>query len=352
MRDDDAPDIKAGANAITSVTNKIWALETSRRSFAQIAKVQYHQRFPNPKHLTWEAASSYMRVGATAYRMLMGWEAHTVPRGDVVLVRGPTGGLVVMALQVVKAEGGIPIDMIAAGEVDPVLSRVFPFEGVRDAHEEKFMVERFARPSIFAAVGLFWCVLFTFAALYPGYSHYNRAISELGAFGAPHQLAWNLVGFIAPGLLLAIGGAGVAMAIDGRRSALWWMLIASGIGFAGTGILPAEMHHGSPLMRSPWTIGHVLMTFVSGIPWVVAAFMLASHVKRHSSLQHLSVLSRIWSVLALVSLVFNPISPAIPFFSDKPGLAQRIAFAAYFGWFLAIGLMFLTVHRKTRQQNA
>ncbi|MDP3617930.1 MAG: DUF998 domain-containing protein [Rhodoferax sp.] len=213
------------------------------------------------------------------------------------------------------------------------------------------MVERFARPSIFVAVGLFWCALFLFAALYPGYSHYTKAISELGAFGAPHSLTWNLVGFVAPGFLLALGGAGVANAIDGRRSSLWWLLVASGIGFAGTGILPAEMYRGSPLMQSPWTIGHVLMTFVSGIPWVAAAFVLASHVRRHGTWQRFSKSSRLLSLLALVSLIFNAASRAIPFFSDKPGLAQRVAFAVYFGWFLAVGLMFLTAPRQAQQHN-
>ena len=214
------------------------------------------------------------------------------------------------------------------------------------------MVERFARPSIIAAVILFWCALFTFAALYPGYSHYHRAISELGAFGTPHSLAWNLLGFIIPGLLLALGGAGVATAIVGRRSALGWLLVASGLGFAGAGFVPAEMQHGSPLMQSPWTLGHLLMTLVSGLPWVVATFVLASRVKRHSTWQPFSRASLILSLLALASFVFNPVSRAIPYFSDKPGLAQRIAFAMYFGWFLAVGLMFLTAPRRAQHQNA
>ena len=105
------------------------------------------------------------------------------------------------------------------------------------------MTERFAGAAGVAAVVVFWTSLFVFAAWYPGYSHYTKAISELGAFGAPHALAWNLTGFILPGVLLAVSGAGLAEAVDesARRTALFWLLLMSGLGFAGTGIIQAEM---------------------------------------------------------------------------------------------------------------
>src|SRR5690606_14267867 len=113
MWDDDAPDIQAGADPITSTSNKIWGYEENWGSFAQFAKVQYHQCFPKPKQLTWEAAAAYMLVGATAYRMLMGWDPHTVREGDPVLIWGATGGLGVMATQITKAKGGVPIAVVS-----------------------------------------------------------------------------------------------------------------------------------------------------------------------------------------------------------------------------------------------
>ena len=72
---------------------RIWGYETNWGSFAQFTRVQAHQCLPKPKHLTWEAAAAYMLVGATAYRMLMGWPPHQVETGDVVLVWGGAGGL-------------------------------------------------------------------------------------------------------------------------------------------------------------------------------------------------------------------------------------------------------------------
>ena len=56
-----------------------------------------------------------MLVGATAYRMLCGWEPHTVRENDVVLVWGGPGGLGCQAIQIVRARGGIPV-AVASGE--------------------------------------------------------------------------------------------------------------------------------------------------------------------------------------------------------------------------------------------
>ena len=60
-----------------------------------------------------------------------------------------------------------------------------------------------------AATGLFAAALGLFAALDPAYSHLTNAVSELGVVGAPSQLAWNLIGFIAVGVLLAAFGRGL-----------------------------------------------------------------------------------------------------------------------------------------------
>jgi hypothetical membrane protein len=114
------------------------------------------------------------------------------------------------------------------------------------------MNERVAGLAGVAAVAVFWIALFAFAASYPRYSHSTKAISELGVFGAPHALAWNVIGYIVPGMLLAICGAGLATAIDrsGRRTAFYWLLVVSGLGLAGTGVFPAEMRDGQSSCQS------------------------------------------------------------------------------------------------------
>ena len=113
MWDRNAPDIQAGADPITSSSNKIWGYEENWGSFAQFTLVDDYQCFPKPPQLSWEAASAYMLVGATAYRMLAGWPGHTVREGDPVLIWGGAGGLGSMAIQITREMGGIPIAVVS-----------------------------------------------------------------------------------------------------------------------------------------------------------------------------------------------------------------------------------------------
>jgi crotonyl-CoA carboxylase/reductase len=93
---------------------RIWGYETNWGSFAQFTKVQAHQCMPKAPHLTWEAAAAPTLVGATAYRMLLGWPPNTVKEGDPVLVWGGAGGLGSMAIQIVKEFGGLPIAVVSS----------------------------------------------------------------------------------------------------------------------------------------------------------------------------------------------------------------------------------------------
>ena len=110
------PFIVAGGDPITAPSTRIWGYETNWGSFAQFTLVQAHQLLPKPPALSWAAASAYMLVGATAYRMLCGWEPHTVREDDVVLVWGGSGGLGCQAIQVVTAHGGIAVAVASGPE--------------------------------------------------------------------------------------------------------------------------------------------------------------------------------------------------------------------------------------------
>ncbi|MCU0693286.1 MAG: crotonyl-CoA carboxylase/reductase [Polyangiaceae bacterium] len=110
----DCPMVKAGVDPMYSPTFRIWGYETNWGSFAQFTKVQAHQCLPKPKHLTWEAAAAYMLVGATAYRMLMGWDEHALRKGDAALIWGGAGGLGSMAIQIARARGAIPVAVISS----------------------------------------------------------------------------------------------------------------------------------------------------------------------------------------------------------------------------------------------
>src|SRR6187402_3274217 len=89
--------------------------------------------------------------------------------------------------------------------------------------------ERRASACSVLAAAVFWMALAAFGAARADYSQLTKAVSELGAVGAPHAVAWNVLGFIVPGLLLAACGGAIGTAIDGRRGTLRWLLMGSGV---------------------------------------------------------------------------------------------------------------------------
>ena len=114
MWDEDSPFVKAGNDPMFDPSFKIWGYESNWGSFAQFTKVQAHQCLPKAEHLTWEEAAAPTLVGATAYRMLMGWPPNTVKKGDVVLIWGGSGGLGSMAIQIVREMGGVPVAVVSS----------------------------------------------------------------------------------------------------------------------------------------------------------------------------------------------------------------------------------------------
>jgi crotonyl-CoA carboxylase/reductase len=107
------PWVTSGKDPMLAPSARIWGYETNFGSFGQFTIAQAHQVLPKAPHLTWEQAAAPTLVGTTAYRMLFGWEGHTVQRDDVVLIWGGSGGLGSQAIQLVKAHGGIPVAVVS-----------------------------------------------------------------------------------------------------------------------------------------------------------------------------------------------------------------------------------------------
>ena len=68
------------------------------------------------------------------------------------------------------------------------------------------------------AAGVFWIALVAFGAARADYNQLTKAVSELGAVGASHAFAWNILGFIVPGLLLAAGFMAVCSVVARVRN--------------------------------------------------------------------------------------------------------------------------------------
>jgi crotonyl-CoA carboxylase/reductase len=112
--DVEAKEIQDGLDPGFHDSYRIWGYETNWGSFAQFTKVQAHQCMPKAPQLTWEQAAAPTLVGATAYRMLMGWPPNVVREDDAVLVWGGAGGLGSMAIQIVKELGGKPVAVVSS----------------------------------------------------------------------------------------------------------------------------------------------------------------------------------------------------------------------------------------------
>ena len=105
--------VKGGGDPMYSPSFKIWGYETNFGSFAQFTRVQGQQCMPKPKHMNWEEAASYALVAATAWRMLHGWGASSIKKGDVALIWGGAGGLGSMAIQIAKAVGATSVAIVS-----------------------------------------------------------------------------------------------------------------------------------------------------------------------------------------------------------------------------------------------
>lgn len=170
------------------------------------------------------------------------------------------------------------------------------------------------------AVALFAVALVVFGALNPGYSHLTNAVSELGAVGAPNQLAWNLIGFLGVGLLLCAFGRGLGRAL-GTPSA-GWLLVLFGLSFAATAI-PADMSD----LRASGSVAHIIASQAVLLFWLLALVRLL--FARSFGLA-LRLVTGLTLLLAIGAVVVRG-AELLP-----PGLTQRLSFAVVLGWVLAV----------------
>lgn len=176
-----------------------------------------------------------------------------------------------------------------------------------------------------AATVLFVTALSVFAALDPAYSHLTNAVSELGAVGAPNQLAWNLIGFLAVGLLLAAFGRELGRAVETPSAG--WLLVLFGLSFAATAA-PADMSD----LSSPGSTAHIVASQAVLLFWLLALIRLL-FLKRFGGGQRL--MTALALLLAVGTIVVRG-AELLP-----PGLTQRLSFAVVFGWVLAASVSLL-----------
>jgi crotonyl-CoA carboxylase/reductase len=102
---------------------RIWGFDTGPLQGAHAERVVIHEHnvVPKPRGLSWEEAASIPLTLVTAWHMLV--TNARLSANDVVLVRGASGGLGVMATQIAKLRGAVVI-AVASNEQKAGLCRV------------------------------------------------------------------------------------------------------------------------------------------------------------------------------------------------------------------------------------
>lgn len=176
-----------------------------------------------------------------------------------------------------------------------------------------------------ATVAGFTALLIGFAAARADYAHATRAISELGTVGAPNALAWNLTGFLAVGLGLALFGWRLGRARGSRVAT--GALTLFGLAFAATAV-PADMSD----LSSAGSLVHIAASQAVLLFWVVGVAALTLNRNAGAGLRWICGLAL---ALAVGSIVVRG-AELLP-----PGYSQRLSFAVIFGWAVASGLSLL-----------
>ena len=167
-----------------------------------------------------------------------------------------------------------------------------------------------------------------FAAIQPGYSHTQNMISELGMQGAPHALAWNLIGFGFTGLLALVFAWGLRKALVPARgaTAVAVLVAIAGAGWSALGLFPAARG----FQPSIATTLHFVAVGVNYLAFLASCIVFAISLRRDPYW-------RAWVPFAVILAALGLASFFIPAAVLPPALSQRLALVIYFVWLLGLG---------------
>lgn len=169
-----------------------------------------------------------------------------------------------------------------------------------------------------------------FGAALPGYLQAQHPLALLGASGVPLAWAFNLTGFVLPGLLAGVaaialrsrlpGDGGWAARIGAR------LLLLSALAFAAQGLLPLDAGD----LDGPVSQRHATAWTLWWIAAAAGATSLAAGLLRRRG-------ARAFAWAALVAAVAIALLSWLPAERLQAGIAQRIAFGAWLGLIVLVG---------------
>ena len=170
-----------------------------------------------------------------------------------------------------------------------------------------------------------------------GYDHFHKAVSELGSLDAPNKWVFNILGFIVPGILIAIFSFNLLKEFRSYpiKSYPFYLFIVSGLFLTLSGLFPANMED----KKSFTTLMHSIGALGGGVFWFLCALTLWWQLKKN----------KIWKNTAIATFLIPFIMIlAMSFVSENtPGLSQRIVFSAMYLFILILAVKQLVVANKT-----
>lgn len=186
-----------------------------------------------------------------------------------------------------------------------------------------------------AAAAIFVASVVGFAAVRnDGYSHGTKAVSELGAVGAPLAGAFNVAGFVTPGVLVMILALALAARFAGAGGRFGAALLAlSGAALALAGVWPVDMAARS----SSTSLAHFGAATACGVLWALSLFFTGPALARSRGMRLWGALTPWFGLFLLVNFGWQVAwaagAPVLP------GWGQRIGFAGYMIWIAATGAL-------------
>ena len=178
-------------------------------------------------------------------------------------------------------------------------------------------------PVLLAAI-CFSATVWGFGAGLDGYSQLAYPVSILGAHGIPHASAFNVVGFVLPGVLMAIVAAGLCRSIASAGALArigGWILLFSTLAFAALGVFPLHVDDGeatsSRLHIACWSLWW-LTTATGGV-------LLSAGARGWRGGWRIA--SAVIALLVPWCSVYAPVAWGF-------ALSERTAFGLWFGWWL------------------
>lgn len=190
-----------------------------------------------------------------------------------------------------------------------------------------------ARAAAVLAASIFLMALLVFGRLLDGYLHAVYPIAWLGATGVPRAAAFNVSGFIVPGLLAALLTWQLRQQLPTHAPLVArvgaWMVLLSALAFALKGVLPLDPQD----LESSASRAHSLVWMAWWVAFTPGALLHAlgrlTMGRRRADAVH-----RPWPQALLGAALALLVCGCAAFSRDvlAPALGERIAYAAWFAW--------------------